>query len=261
MANRKGGYDLQDIEDFRKDDKYEDVSATAFDADNDGDLDLYVVSGGNDFKEQDQYLMDRIYINDGKANFRRLPVFLPQTNGSVVVADDIDNDGDQDLFVGSRSIPGAYGLSPHSFIVQNNGNLTFDPVWKNRLGMVTDAVWHNIDDDPEKELLAVGDWMPVMVLDRQPDETYQMAILPESLDHYGLWNSLKVVDLNQDGREDLLLGNVGQNFKWQPSKEKPVTLYLDDFDQNEQLDPLIFMTFMAPNVRLIPKTIWGNNCR
>jgi len=243
VANRKGGYDLQDIEDFRKDDKYEDVSATAFDADNDGDLDLYVVSGGNDFKEQDQYLMDRIYINDGKANFRRLPVFLPQTNGSVVVADDIDNDGDQDLFVGSRSIPGAYGLSPHSFIVQNNGNLTFDPVWKNRLGMVTDAVWHNIDDDPEKELLAVGDWMPVMVLDRQPDETYQMAILPESLDHYGLWNSLKVVDLNQDGREDLLLGNVGQNFKWQPSKEKPVTLYLDDFDQNEQLDPLIFYDF------------------
>jgi len=113
-----GNFQFRDITKQANIDLSPSWSATTFDADNDGDLDIYVVSGGNDYKENEEIMMDRIYINDGKANFSRLPVALPSTNGSVVAAHDIDNDGYDDLFVGSRSIPGGYGLSPYSYIIK-----------------------------------------------------------------------------------------------------------------------------------------------
>ena len=118
-----------------------------------------MVSGGNDFLQQDDYLMDRIYLNDGEGVFNRMKVYLPQTNGSSVAAHDFNQDGHVDFFVGGRSIPGGYGLSPVSFIIKNNGDGTMEPFWQGQLGMVTDAIWHNADDDSELELVAVGDWM------------------------------------------------------------------------------------------------------
>ena len=244
IAN-KVGYELADINDFRVDQKYEDVSATTFDADNDGDLDIYVVSGGNDYKENDELMMDRIYINDGNANFSRLPVALPSTNGSVVASHDIDNDGYDDLFVGSRSIPGGYGLSPYSFIIKNTRDGNFKPIVKSRLGMVTDAKWGNIDEDPEYELIVSGDWAPVVVIDENEEGKFQASPLTGGEDYYGLWNSIELADLNNDGKLDILAGNTGKNFKWQPTIESPVYLYLDDFDDNQQSDPIIFYEFFG----------------
>ncbi|MDG2371944.1 MAG: VCBS repeat-containing protein [Flavobacteriaceae bacterium] len=239
LANGRG-YELADINDFRIDQKYEDVSATTFDADNDGDLDIYVVSGGNDYKENEEIMMDRIYINDGKANFSRLPVALPSTNGSIVAAHDIDNDGYDDLFVGSRSIPGGYGLSPHSYIIKNTRDGNFEPIVQSRLGMITDAKWANIDLDPEFELVVIGDWTPIIVIDKNDDGNFVALPLKGGENYYGLWNTIELADINNDGKVDILAGNAGKNFKWQPTIESPVYLYIDDFDENEQSDPIIF---------------------
>ena len=241
----KLGYELADIKDFRIDQKYEDVSAATFDADNDGDMDIYVVSGGNDYKENDELMMDRIYINDGNANFSRLSVALPSTNGSVVVSHDIDDDGYDDLFVGSRSIPGGYGLSPYSFIIKNTRDGNFEPIVQSRLGMVTDAKWGNIDMDPELELIVVGDWTPIIVIDKNEDGKFVASKLKGGENYYGLWNTIELADLNDDGKSDILVGNTGKNFKWQPTIELPVYLYVDDFDENEQSDPIIFYDFFG----------------
>ena len=241
----KLGYELADIKDFRIDQKYEDVSAATFDADNDGDMDIYVVSGGNDYKENDELMMDRIYINDGNANFSRLSVALPSTNGSVVVSHDIDDDGYDDLFVGSRSIPGGYGLSPYSFIIKNTRDGNFEPIVQSRLGMVTDAKWGNIDMDPELELIVVGDWTPIIVIDENEDGKFVASKLKGGENYYGLWNTIELADLNDDGKSDILVGNTGKNFKWQPTIESPVYLYVDDFDENEQSDPIIFYDFFG----------------
>ena len=245
LGNLKGGYDLVDIKDFRIDQKFEDVDVAAADIDNDGDLDLYVVSGGNDFVEQEDYLMDRIYLNDGKGVFYRMKVFLPQTNGSSVAVHDFNQDGYMDFFVGARSIPGAYGLSPISFLIKNNGDGTMEPFWQGRLGMITDALWHNVDDDPALELVAVGDWMAPLILDQQEDKGYKAAQLPGAENLFGFWKTITLADLNEDQQEDILLGNIGENTKLLASEESPIFLYLDDFDENEQLDPVMFYNFFG----------------
>lgn len=245
LGNKQGGYDLVSIKDFRIDQKFEDVDAVAADIDNDGDLDLYVVSGGNDFMQQDDYLMDRIYLNDGKGVFNRMKVFLPQTNGSSVAAHDFNQDGYIDFFVGGRSIPGGYGLSPVSFIIKNNGDGTMEPFWHGQLGMVTDALWHNVDNDPELELVAVGDWMAPVILDLREDKKFNVGQLAGAENLFGFWKTISRADLNGDQQEDLILGNIGQNTKLFASEQTPIFLYLDDFDENEQLDPIIFYNFFG----------------
>ena len=125
---------------------------------------IYVVSGGSDLKELDENLMDRLYINNGNGSFSRLPISLPLTNGSSVSVYDYNNDGYQDLFIGSRSIPGSYGLSPYSFILKNTKKNSFEIIMKERFGMITDSQWADIDGDLNVDLVMVGDWMPIMVL-------------------------------------------------------------------------------------------------
>ena len=239
-------FNLVETPDFRIDSKYEDVDAATIDIDKDGDLDIYVVSGGNDLMESDENLMDRIYINDGKGNFSRLKISLPMTNGSTVSISDFDNDNYEDIFVGSRSIPGSYGLSPYSFILKNKGNNSFEIISKERFGMLTDSEWADIDGDSKIDLVMVGDWMPIRVLLNQGngkfiDATNDLGLSKSN----GLWNNLLIKDINSDGQLDILAGNAGSNFKWKPSTEKPVKLYLDDFDKNFQLDPIIFYDFFG----------------
>jgi hypothetical protein len=232
--------------DFKKDAKYEDVDAAAIDFDKDGDLDLYVVSGGNDEKELAKQLEDRLYLNDGKGNFTRIPLSLPHTNGSTVAVGDFDNDGYDDLFIGARSIPVSYGLSPFSFVLRNKEGLGVEIVKKERFGMITHSQWADIDNDNDLDLVFCGDWMNISVLENQGNGELQIQSTALGLGQSaGLWNTFYLHDLNEDGRLDIIAGNAGANFKWKASPEKPVKLYVLDLDKNGQTEPLIFHYYFS----------------
>ncbi len=239
---------------FAKDKIYEDVDAIALDIDNDNDLDLYVMSGGNENAENSDLLEDRIYINDGNALFRRLPLDLIKTNGGSVSATDFNKDGHMDLFIGGRSIPGNYGLSPFSFILENNGKGQYNLVKKIRMGMVTDSEWADINNDGEVDLIVAGDWMPITVYLNQGDSDFKDATKELGLDQtFGMWNSLTIADIDSNGENDIIAGNAGLNFKLKASKAKPVTIYLDDFDGNGSLDPIIFYDYFGNQVPFASK--------
>ncbi|MCF7560468.1 VCBS repeat-containing protein [Sabulilitoribacter multivorans] len=255
MQNKNGTYSIKDIPAFHLDNIYEDVDAIAFDIDADNDLDIYALSAGNDHKEGDPMLEDRVYINDGNGNFTKLNSNLLATNGGTVSNFDFDNDGLQDLFIGNRSIPGAYGLSPFSFILKNKGQNSFEIVLKRRFGMLTDSKWADLDNDGNIELIIAGDWMPILIFSYNKstgkfDNKTQQFGLDKT---YGMWNVINVADINEDGKLDIIAGNTGLNFKWKASVEKPVKIYLDDFDKNEQLDQLIFYDFFGTYVPFASK--------
>ncbi|WP_299529614.1 FG-GAP-like repeat-containing protein [Ulvibacterium sp.] len=239
---------------FIKDIEYEDVDAASFDLDNDGDLDLYVMSGGNEKMEGDPYLEDRIYINDGKGIFNRLKIDLIRTNGGSVSSGDFNGDGFVDLFIGNRSIPGGYGLSPSSYILENNGKGSFRVVAQSNMGMITDSQWAHINDDDLLDLILVGDWMPITILLNQGDSKFVDSTKAYGLDKTnGMWNTVWVTDLDGDGKNDILAGNAGQNSKFKASPERPLTLYIDDFDDNTQPDPIIFYDFFGNYVPFASK--------
>jgi hypothetical protein len=254
LQKKNGEYVEDKRSDFIKDIIYEDVDATAFDIDNDGDLDLYVMSGGNEMVEGDQSLEDRIYINDGNAVFERLNVSLFKTNGGSVSSADYDGDGFDDLFIGNRSIPGGYGLSPYSFILKNNGKNGFSIVRKTRLGMVTDSQWADINNDKLLDLIVVGDWMPITILINKDNSSFEDETKKYGLEHTnGMWNVVVVSDLDGNGQMDIAAGNAGLNFKFKASEAFPVKLYLDDFDSNGQLDPIIYYKFFNSYVPFASK--------
>ena len=233
---------------------YEDVDAVAFDIDADGDLDIYALSGGNDFEEGNPLLEDRVYINDGEGNFSKLNSVLLRTNGGSVSAFDFDEDGLEDLFIGNRSIPGAYGLSPYSFILRNRGENNFEITTKSRLGMVTDSKWADLNQDGQPELIIAGDWMPITVLSYNQSGKFEDQTKNYGLDKtHGMWNVIALTDVNNDGRLDIVGGNTGLSFKWKASLKTPVSMYLDDFDNNEQLDQLIFYDFFGTFVPFASK--------
>lgn len=220
---------------FLLDKEYEDVDATFFDADNDGDLDLYVVSGGGE-NFNIGMLSDRLYFNDGRGVFiRNSSTFTANTNGSVVVTGDFDNDGDIDLFIGARSIIGRYGISPKSDILWNEGNGIFSRNKSNeeilKLGMITDAVFLK----SSHELILVGEWMPITIASFR-EKKMEIRSLQNSS---GWWNTIYADDMDGDGDMDLLAGNNGTNSVLKPSVDKPIGLYVKDFDRNSSTDPII----------------------
>ena len=254
IQQKDGSYRINKESDFNKDILYEDVDVTAFDMENDGDLDLYVMSGGNEKVEGGAHLEDRIYINDGKAKFTRFKAPLVRTNGGSVAAGDFDKNGSDDLFIGNRSMPGGYGLSPFSYILKSNGAGQFNIVKKSRLGMVTDSKWADLNNDALLDLVVVGDWMPITVLINQGDSTFVNQTKKYGLEHsHGMWNTVEVIDIDNNGQKDIIAGNAGLNFKWKASKEKPVKLFLDDFDGNGNVDPIIFYNFFGENVPFASK--------
>lgn len=223
---------------FAADSTAEDVDAVFFDADRDGDLDLYVVSAGNEFWEEFPELADRLYRNDGRGGFTRVPEALPadfrENGGSVTVAD-FDGDGDQDLFVGSRVVAREYGRLPRSYLLRNDGTGRFTDVTESlapglgRAGMVTSAQWADVNGDQRPDLVVAGEWMSVRIWFNTGTRLEERASATGLHGVSGWWNSLAIADLNGDGALDLVLGNAGQNGFLQPSGTRPVRLLVHDF--------------------------------
>lgn len=250
-GKQDGSFENIELSDFARDARYEDVSAATIDFDGDGDRDLYLASGGSMAQELDKVLEDRLYLNNGGMDFRRVPLSLPHTNASVVAVADFDGDGFEDIFVGARSIPGSYGLSPYSFILKNRGGTGIDIAYKNRFGMVTAAQWVDYDSDQDLDLVMAGDWMPVTILEN--DGAGKLEFLPAEAkfpELSGFWNTLALTDLNGDGQMDILAGNLGTNTLLTADEAHPVKLYLGDFDGNGGVDPIIFHYFFDRYVPL-----------
>lgn len=243
QGKKDGSFENLKVEDFSRDNRYEDVSVATIDFDGDGDKDLYIASGGSVSKELDKVLEDRLYLNNGGMNFLRIPLSLPHTNASIVAVADFDKDGFEDIFVGARSIPGSYGLSPYSFVLKNRGGTGVEIALQERLGMVTDAQWVDLGNDQDLDLVVCGDWMPLMVIEN--DGNGQLAVseaagLPNLS---GFWKTLAFGDFNQDGQLDIVAGNLGTNTILTANEEHPIKLYLGDFDDNGSVDPLIFYRY------------------
>ena len=253
------GFTATDQEVFKNFTGFEDTAAEFFDADKDGDLDLYVGSGGNEAAMGSRELMDRLYTNDGKGNFsinaRALP---PNTmNTAVVRPYDFDNDGDLDLFVGSRSYPGQYGLSPQSFLYENNGTGEFRDVTRQlapallEAGMVRDAAWADLNGDRKKELVVAGDWMAPQVY---RFENRQLTKTDSKLgDLNGFWGSVGVLDVDGDKDLDLVLGNIGDNFSLKATPDAPLKLWINDFEKNGTLDKVMTKTLNGKDVPVFLK--------
>lgn len=221
---------------FVKDQGYEDVQACFFDADGDGDIDLYVVSGGNIYSGITPLLNDRLYLNDGHAHFTRseqLPVM--NENKSVAVFADFDHDGDQDIFVGGRSVSRNYSKIPSSYLLINNGRGQFMAATGgiadslSNLGRVTAAAWADLDQDGWQDLLVVGEWMHPTVFHNQQGRLLKQTLTGNDEALSGWWSALTICDLNSDGSPDLLLGNYGLNSKITASADFPLKMYSKDF--------------------------------
>lgn len=242
-----GGFRAGSQPALRADSLPEDVSAAFFDADGDGHPDLFVVSGGNEFWGDADALRDRLYLNDGRGNFHRAEHALPDffDNGSCVVPGDFNGDGHIDLFVGSRVVSRAYGVTPRSHLLQNDGAGRFSDVTAAlapalaEAGMVSSAAWLDYDHDGRLDLIVVGEWMPVRVLRQESGRFVERTAEAGLSGTNGWWNHVRAVDLNGDGREDLVLGNLGLNSYIRASPREPARLYVRDFFANGTLEQIL----------------------
>lgn len=254
LQSAKGGFIRQSSPDFIQHRLHEDISASFFDADGDGDLDLVVVAGGQEELISPELLKPRLYKNDGNGRLRSVPSSFASVylQASCVKPEDYDNDGDVDLFIGASVMPMLYGMSPVSYLCANDGSgkFTHQPAWLGqsrfdnptvvRPGMVKDAVWTDVNKDNLPDLVLVGEWMPITVLLQQPDHTFRNATNEYGLQKTsGWWNSIEAHDFDSDGDEDLVAGNLGWNSRIKASQEKPLQMYLGDFDSNGGSDHIM----------------------
>jgi len=242
-----GSFVESEQEAFEADRRSEDVDALFFDATGDGNLDLIVTSGGHEYAGNAPELIDRLYLNQDNGEFRRSTNSIPQLgiNSSVVRSADVDNDGDNDLFLGGHSIPWKYGIGTESRILQNNGRGVFRDVTEElapelqTIGKVTSAEWMENPDSEFPDLVVAGEWMAVQIFKYENDQ-YRLVtedVMPD--DNYGLWQTLHVTDLTGNGYPDIVAGNFGTSSRLQASEDAPVYLNVNDFNENGQSSPLI----------------------
>ncbi len=253
LFQRKDGAAFQSFKDF------EDAAVLFFDADNDKDLDLFVGAGGNNSPKGSRSIEHRLYLNDGAGNFAINPKAFPtnDANIAIAVAADYDDDGDQDLFVGGRSVPYTYGLLPRSYLYQNNGGIFKDATANiagglMNVGMVTDAAWVDLTGDVQQELVVTGEWMTTKIFSYAAGRFTEH---PSSGLHNlsGWWQTAKAVDLNNDGKQDLVLGNVGENFYLRPTTSSPAKLWVADFDRNGTVDQFLTQTIVGRDMPVFLK--------
>lgn len=222
---------------------FEDTASSFIDVDNDGDLDLLVSSGGNERTSPENY-KNRFYLNNGQGIFSKGKTVVPSTNNnvSVVAPYDFDGDGDTDVFIGSRSVPGVYGINPKHLLLENDGkgnfvNIIDKKAFKvNSTGMITDAIWEDIDNDGKKDLIIVGDWMAPQIF---KNNGKRLAVYKSNLTNLtGFWNTVQCVDINNDGKKDLILGNKGINTPYRASTNYPMKLFTNDFDANGTIEQI-----------------------
>ncbi|MEO5595041.1 MAG: VCBS repeat-containing protein [Chitinophagaceae bacterium] len=225
------------------DSNYENVSACFTDVNNDGNADLVIASGGNEFYGNDPNLLPRIYLNNGKAQFTKLEnafgnLFI---NASCVVPYDFNGDGYMDLFIGGRSIPWGYGQVPKSYLLQNNGKGYFADVTEkyakaiSKIGMVTQALWFDLDKNGNKDLIICTEWGGITAFINNHGVFTEKIIT----DKKGWWNFVLPVDINNDGNIDLIAGNLGLNSRLSASDKQPVRLYYNDFDDNGKKEQIL----------------------
>ena len=232
---------------FESDRRSEDVNALFFDATGDGTLDLYVVSAGNEYTGDSAELLDRLYINTGNGEFRRSMNSLPEysVNSSVVKAADFNGNGHLDLFVGGHTTPWRYGIGPQSLLLENNGSGVFRDVTEQiapeieTIGNVTSAGWIHQAGKDLPDLVIAGEWMTVHYFENTGGEFINRTDEYGLSDLTGLWQTITIADITGDGNEDILLGNFGINSRLQASTERPINLYVNDFDGNGQTAPLL----------------------
>lgn len=236
----------------------ENMGMLIFDADGDGDNDIYLASGSNEFAPNTKNYQDRLLVNDGKGNLTWDTTALPInfTSKSCVKAADYDHDGDLDLFVGGRVLPGRYPQPVSSFVYRNDsrpGHPKFTDVTAdvapslNAVGLVCDAVWTDFDNDGAVDLILVGEWMPIRFLKNQHNRFTDVTAGSGIADQSGWWNSIASGDFDNDGDMDYIAGNLGQNSFYQASDSFPVRLYAKDFDRNGSIDPVLTVYLPGEN--------------
>ena len=246
IQDKNGTFETVIPNDFKRDRGHEDTGATFFDADGDGDLDLYVVSGGNEEEAGSSYYNDRFYENvDGVFNRRTNTIPVVASSGSCVVPSDFDKDGDIDLFVGGRQVPGRYPSPVSSTLLLNEsetGEFSFRDATKqmapmlSEVGMVTSAIWIDVDNDAYEDLVFTGEWMPIRILKNKGNRFVDISETSGLANETGWWNTLVYGDFDNDGDLDFLGGNLGENYKYKADYDQPFKIYAKDFDSNGTFD-------------------------
>jgi len=240
----------------------EDVAVLFFDADKDGDPDLFIGAGGNNTEANSREIQHRLYKNDGHGNFTIDGSAFSNNNMNISVAVnyDYDGDGDEDLFVGSRSIPYNYGVTPQSYLYQNDGQGHFTDVASQlnasiaKAGMITGAVWADVTGNPKKELIITGEWMATRIFSyNQQSKQFDELQNSNLVDKQGWWQSIASADVNGDGKQDLVIGNIGENFYLKPDKDNPVRLWTNDFDNNGTSEQFITRTISGKDMPVFLK--------
>ena len=239
LQNTQGKLVEKKDRELMNDSIFEDTDLALYDHDADGSLDLLISSGGNEYPEGSEGLATRLYFNDGKANFLPMPMLSPPAhiNTGCVRIRTLEN-GPTLLFLGGRSITKNYGLNPASYVMMNIAGKWTDitPEFLKRIGMVTDALWTDYNKDGFIDLIVVGEWMPITFIKNNGKSLEMDFQQPNSS---GWWNSISEADFNNDGFKDYIVGNWGLNSKFRASPEHPILMYVNDFDRNQQLDPII----------------------
>lgn len=242
LQTKKGGFEELHLPILKNDSTFEDVHAVWHDMDMDGHPDLIVTSGGNEYWGTSEYLLQRIYFNDGKGNLTE-KIYLPDAHltASVLAVGDYDGDGLPDIFAGGRAVSRYYGHDPTSYLFKNLGNRKFENVTSHsfselsNVGMVRDALWHDFDGDGKPDLIVASEWETIKIFYNK-GKTFSPV---EISSHKGWWNTLFLADLNEDGKTDIIAGNQGLNSRMPASVSQPIRMYVNDFDNNGQPEQII----------------------